>query len=182
MRKEQARVGDIPKDFDLEVLQVQSWGREEYLGFPLRHRKVHSDDAAPGAVLDDPGEQTLERFAKTVRIGANLRCPLGIESQTKFPGLGQALHFCQDLRDRRFQVDALRGTHGSTRLAEIAHRNDQLRHVICKLQRFFEQGPVIRRRAFSHQPQLNAAAQCGHGLSQAVGHRTEAFTAVLGIG
>ena len=38
MRKEQARVGDILKYFDLEVLQVQSRGRQEQSAFPPRRR------------------------------------------------------------------------------------------------------------------------------------------------
>ena len=108
--------------------------------------------------------------------------PSARELQTEFPGLRQALHFCQDFRDRRFQKDALGRPFGRARLAKIAQRYNQLRHLIGELQRLFEQGPVIRRRAFSHQPQLDAAAQCGHGLSQAMSQCREAFAAVVGIG
>ena len=112
----------------------------------------------------------------------DLHCALGIELQTEFPGLRQTLHFCQDLRGRGFQAGRTGGPSGRARLAEIAQRNDQLRHVVGELQRLFEQGPVIRRRAFSHQPQLDAAAQCGHGLSQAMSHRRRGIRGSLGIG
>ena len=105
---------------------------------------------------------------------------LGIEVADEVPGIAPDPPFLPEPPWPWLKQDALWSTTRRTRLAEIAQGNDQVRHVVSKLQRLFEQGSVIRRRAFSHQPQLNAAAQCGHGLSQAVSHRPQAFAALGG--